>query len=106
MGLAFKENCPDLRNTRVIDVVSELSEYGCTIDVFDPWINSDDANKTYALKLINEPEKKLYDGILIAVGHQKFINMGSKEIRSLGKPKHLLYDLKYIFPTEETDLRL
>ncbi len=106
MGLSFKENCPDLRNTRVIDIVAELKSYNCEIDVYDPWINGDDAKSEYGICLINQPQKNTYDAMIIAVAHDQFIKLGSKSIRSLGKQESILCDLKYIFPPEESDMRL
>lgn len=106
MGLAFKENCPDLRNTRIVDIVTELKDYGVQADVFDPWVEAKDAQREYAITPINQPEAATYDAIILAVGHQQFKDMGAAEIRALGKPEHILYDLKYLLPAEESDLRL
>jgi UDP-N-acetyl-D-galactosamine dehydrogenase len=106
MGLAFKENCPDLRNTRVIDIVTELKDYNCDVDVFDPWINHQEAQELYGITPIIALEPKAYDAIIIAVAHRYFKEMSAKEIRALGKPVSILYDLKYILKAEESDLRL
>ena len=106
MGLTFKENCPDLRNTKVVDIFEGLKEYGCNVDIYDPWINSLDAQKEYGIKVIKEPKAKQYDAIILTVAHDKFKEMGLKAIRALGKDKNILYDLKYIFSSRETDLRL
>ena len=106
MGLTFKENCPDLRNTKVVDIFEGLKEYGCNVDIYDPWINSLDAQKEYGIKVIKEPKAKQYDAIILTVAHDKFKEMGLNAIRSLGKDKNILYDLKYIFSSSETDLRL
>ena len=106
MGLAFKENCPDLRNTRIVDIVAELKDYGVQADVFDPWVEAKDAQREYAITPIAQPEAATYDAIVLAVGHQQFKDMGAAEIRALGKPEHILYDLKYLLPAEESDLRL
>lgn len=106
MGLAFKENCPDLRNTRIVDIVTELKDYGVQADVFDPWVAVEEAQLEYAITPINQPEPATYDAIVLAVGHQQFKDMGAAEIRALGKPEHILYDLKYLLPAEESDLRL
>lgn len=106
MGLAFKENCPDIRNTRAVDIVHELAEYGIEVDVYDPWINPEEALAEYNIVPVPEPKPGGYDGIVVAVGHQQFRDMGLETIRSLGKPAHVLYDLKYIFPADQTDLRL
>jgi UDP-N-acetyl-D-galactosamine dehydrogenase len=106
MGLAFKENCPDLRNTRIVDIVTELKDYGVQADVFDPWVAVEEAQREYAITPISQPEAATYDAIILAVGHQQFKEMGASEIRALGKSEHILYDLKYLLPAEESDLRL
>lgn len=106
MGLAFKENCPDLRNTRIVDIVTELKDYGVQADVFDPWVDVEEAQREYAITPISQPEAATYDAIILAVGHQQFKEMGAAEIRALGKSEHILYDLKYLLPAEESDLRL
>lgn len=106
MGLTFKENCPDIRNTRVIDIINELKEYNVTVDVCDPWAAVDDVAHEYELTLLEQPEQQAYDGIVIAVAHQQFKQMGITAIRSFGKAQHVLYDLKYLFPLEASDLRL
>lgn len=106
MGFSFKENCPDLRNTRVVDVVRELEEYHVQVDVYDPWIDKQEAMDEHRIHPIQAPEKGVYDAIILAVAHREFIEMGSETIRALGRTEHVLYDLKYIFPVEQTDLRL
>jgi UDP-N-acetyl-D-galactosamine dehydrogenase len=108
MGLTFKENCPDLRNTRVIDVVNELKEYNCEVDVFDPWANSKEAELEYRLTLIEKSalEPQTYDAIILAVGHSEFRVMGVEKIRALGKENHILFDVKYLLDPSESDLRL
>lgn len=106
MGLAFKENCPDLRNTRVVDIVHELADYDVSVDVFDPWVNAEEAEKEYGLAPITEPELGQYDGIILAVAHNEFKELGAEKIRALGKASHVLYDLKYVLERGESDLRL
>ena len=108
MGLTFKENCPDLRNTRVVDIVTELKEYNCQVDVYDPWISAAEAEHEYGITPINAipSGEGCYDGIIMAVAHHQFKEMGEKAIRALGKKAHVLYDLKYILPADATDLRL
>jgi UDP-N-acetyl-D-galactosamine dehydrogenase len=106
MGLAFKENCPDIRNTRVIDVINELGDYGIEVDVLDPWVDAAEAQREYGVVLINEPKPSAYDGIILAVAHQEFAQMGVTAIRELGRKHHVLYDLKYLLPRSQTDLRL
>ncbi|WP_288368527.1 Vi polysaccharide biosynthesis UDP-N-acetylglucosamine C-6 dehydrogenase TviB [uncultured Alcanivorax sp.] len=106
MGLTFKENCPDLRNTRVVDVVKELQEYNITVDVHDPWINPVESEHEYGIIPVSQPEQGTYDAIILAVGHNQFKAMGADDIRGLGKPDHVLYDLKYTLPKDQVDLRL
>lgn len=106
MGLTFKENCPDLRNTRVVDIVKELQEYNITVDVYDPWINHEEAKKEYSISPISEPSINAYDGIILAVAHEEFRSMGAESIRKFGKSEHILYDLKYLLNQEDSDLRL
>ena len=106
MGLTFKENCPDLRNTRIVDIVQELAEYNIAVDIFDPWVNSDEAKLEYGITPIAEPAVNAYDGIVLAVAHSEFRMMGEKNIRKHGKAEHILYDLKYLLKAEEADLRL
>lgn len=106
MGLTFKENCPDLRNTRVTDVISSLEDYGCQVDVFDPWVSAAEAEHEYGLKVLGEVSAQSYDGVLIAVGHDQFKIMGAEGIRRLARDKHVIYDLKSILPAGDVDLRL
>ncbi len=106
MGFAFKENCPDLRNTRVVDIVAELKDYNCAADVYDPWVTVEEAEHEYGITPIIQPEPGAYDGIVLAVAHRQFLDMGAKAIRALGKQNHVLYDLKYILPADASDLRL
>lgn len=106
MGLTFKENCPDLRNTKVIDVVRELSDYNIDIDVYDPWVSAAEAQQEYGFTPVKEPLMHSYDGIVIAVGHNEFKRLGQENIRRFGKPNHVLYDLKYLLPVGGSDLRL
>ena len=106
LGLAFKENCPDVRNTKVVDIVTELTTYGAVVDIFDPWVSEDDAQKAYGLALVNEPEKGAYDVVVIAVAHEQFKALGEKGIRAFGKPTSLVYDIKYVLPADASDDRL
>jgi UDP-N-acetyl-D-galactosamine dehydrogenase len=106
MGLAFKENCPDLRNTRVVDIVKELREYNCDVDIFDPWIDIEEARHEYGITPLEQIALGEYDGIIIAVAHHQFKEMGAAGIQRLGKAESVLYDLKYILSQEESDLRL
>lgn len=106
MGLTFKENCPDLRNTRVVDVVNELKEYNVAVDVYDPWINADEARQEYDIQPVEVPQVAEYDGIVLAVAHDQFKKMDVSAIRQLGRESHILYDLKHVLPKESVDLRL
>ena len=106
MGLTFKENCPDLRNTRVVDIVAELKEYGCVVEVYDPWINVEEAEHQYGITPIATPKQGAYEAIILAVAHQQFKAMGAAAIRALGSESHVLYDLKYLLTANESDLRL
>ena len=106
MGLTFKENCPDHRNTRVVDLVKEFESFSCNVDVYDPWVNKLEAKKEYGISLLDKVEDNSYDAILIAVAHKEFKKMGIKKIRALGKSKHVVYDLKYLFSATQVDKRL
>ena len=106
MGFAFKENCTDIRNTRVIDIVRELEEHRCNVDVYDPWVDSSDVSNEYGIKMIEYPLKAKYQAIILAVSHKEFYDIGINEIRKYGDKEHLIFDVKYIFTKEETDGRL
>ncbi|EAU1634927.1 Vi polysaccharide biosynthesis UDP-N-acetylglucosamine C-6 dehydrogenase TviB [Salmonella enterica] len=106
LGFTFKENCPDIRNTRIIDVVKELGNYNCQVDVFDPWADAEEIKHEYGISPVPEIKTGFYDAIIVAVGHQQFKLMGCDDIRGFGKEKHVLYDLKYILPAEQSDVRL
>ena len=106
MGLAFKENCPDLRNTRVIDVLSELAEYNLQVDIFDPWIDAAEAEREYGIRPISEVERGTYDAVVLAVAHEQFKALGADGIRTFTRPSSVIYDLKYLLPADSVDLRL
>ena len=106
MGLAFKENCPDLRNTRVVDLVEEFEGFNCNVDVYDPWVDKDEAVREYDIKPINQPEKGKYDAILLAVAHDEFKELSSEQIKAFGRDNHVLYDIKYLLDANEADGRL
>lgn len=106
MGLTFKENCPDLRNTKVLDIAVELQKHDIHIDAFDPWLDIDASNLHLPISLTSNPEQDSYDAIIVAVAHSGFKEMGSVQIRSFGKVNHILFDLKYLFSSSESDLRL
>ena len=106
LGLSFKENCPDIRNTKIIDIVKELEEYHVDVDVYDPWVDSAEAQHEYNILPIDAPKSAEYDAIILAVAHEQFKQMGVEEIRKLGKADHVLYDLKYVLAQHESDIRL
>ncbi len=106
LGATFKENCPDLRNSKVIDIISNLKNLGLNVDCYDPWINYETADDKKKFSFIKALKKTQYDAIVIAVAHSQFIEMGAAAIHELGKETHIIYDLKYVLPAEETDLRL
>lgn len=106
MGLTFKENCPDIRNTKVVDILAELKEYGVVANVFDPWVDAAEAEHEYGITPIAQPEAGSYDAVILAVGHKQFRDMGAAGIRALGKEGSILYDLKYVLSTADSDLRL
>jgi UDP-N-acetyl-D-galactosamine dehydrogenase len=106
MGLTFKENCPDIRNTRVVDLVEEFKRFNCNVDVYDPWVDKDEVGKKYNFKPINKPVKGKYDAILLAVAHEEFKALSVERIRAYGKDSHVLYDIKYLLTANESDGRL
>ena len=106
MGLTFKENCPDVRNTRVIDIVTELEDYNCAVDVYDPWVASEEVESEHGIMPIAEPCAGSYDAIILAVAHRQFRDMGYEAIRTLGKRSVIIYDLKYVLSVHESDIRL
>jgi UDP-N-acetyl-D-galactosamine dehydrogenase len=106
LGLAFKENCPDLRNTRVTDVVDELRSYHASVDVHDPWVSAGDARREYGLELVSELVPGTYDAVILAVAHRQFMELGGERIRALGKPGCIVFDVKQVLPRELVDDRL
>jgi len=106
MGLAFKENCSDHRNTRVIDLIKVFQNFNCNIDIYDPWVNAKQAAHEYKIQLIDKPTKGNYDAIIIAVGHNEFKTLTEDQIRGFGKINHVLYDIKYLLKSNESDGRL
>jgi UDP-N-acetyl-D-glucosamine/UDP-N-acetyl-D-galactosamine dehydrogenase len=106
MGLTFKENCPDLRNTRVVDLVEEFESFNCNVDVYDPWVDKDEAAHEYNIKPIDQPVEGKYDAIILAVAHDKFKQLSAEKIRVYGKDNHVLYDIKYLLKANEVDGRL
>ena len=106
LGLSFKENCPDIRNTKIIDIVTELNEYHMDVDVYDPWVDVQEAEHEYGITPVQSVHTDTYDAIILAVAHEQFKDMGADAIRALGKEQHVLYDLKYVLNTTESDIRL
>jgi len=106
MGLAFKENCPDLRNTRVVDIVEELNSYNANIDIYDPWVDNEEARAEYGINIIDNLDGKKYDAIILAVAHKQFVDMGIEEIRKNAKKEHVLFDIKHLLPQDSVDGRL
>ncbi|ALE52213.1 Vi polysaccharide biosynthesis protein VipA/TviB [Candidatus Thioglobus autotrophicus] len=106
MGLTFKENCPDLRNTRVVDLVEEFEGFNCNVDVYDPWADKDEAVHEYGIKPIDQPVEGKYDAILLAVAHDEFKELSLEQIKAFGKGNHVLYDIKYLLDANEVDGRL
>jgi UDP-N-acetyl-D-galactosamine dehydrogenase len=106
LGVAFKENCPDIRNSKVVDIVSELGGYGAKVDVYDPWVNASEVGEEYDINLVTEPAKGAYDVVVIAVAHDCFRELGENGIKSYGKDNSVLYDIKYVLPADAVDDRL
>ena len=106
LGLTFKENCPDLRNTRVVDIVDELKAYNANIDVYDPWVDISIAKKEYQIDMILELKNNTYDAIIVTVGHNVFKDLGSENIKALGKQNFIIYDTKSLLPRDDVDGRL
>lgn len=106
MGLSFKENCPDIRNTKVVDIVRELKDYTPNVDVYDPQVSAEEVDHEYGIALQQHPQAAAYDAIVLAVAHREFIQMGASAIRALAKAEGLIYDLKYVLKRDESDLRL
>ena len=106
MGLTFKENCPDVRNTKIVDVVRGLEQLGARVDVYDPWANPDEAEHEYGLRPVQKLRNGAYDAVVMGVAHQQFRDLGIAKVRALAKKKHVLYDIKYVFAASEVDGRL
>jgi UDP-N-acetyl-D-galactosamine dehydrogenase len=106
LGLTFKENCPDVRNTKVVDVVKELLALGCRVDVHDPWADAREVEHEYGIQVVAQPEPGAYDAIIVAVAHRQFVALGPKGIRAFGGPNAVIYDVKHVLPKGASDLRL
>jgi len=106
LGFTFKGDCPDVRNTKIIDIINELKDFNMSVDVYDRWANPEEVDHEYGLSLVSELKENHYDGIVLAVDHSEFKEMGSDAIRKFGKQKHVLYDVKHVFGTKDSDIRL
>jgi len=106
LGLTFKEDCPDLRNTRVVDIYHELLEYHSSIDVYDPWVSKEEAQSSYGIEIIEKLEENQYDAIIVAVGHKQFKAMAAADLKKLCKKEHVIFDIKHVLPKESVDARL
>ena len=106
LGLTFKENCPDVRNTKVIDVVRELEAFGCRVDVHDPWADAREAEHEYGIRIVANPERGAYDGIVVAVAHREFVALGPKGVRAFGSANVVIFDVKHVLPKDASDARL
>ena len=106
MGLTFKEDCADIRNSGIQNVIFQLKKLKCTLHLYDPWVTKEEIKKVYDIPPISKFTKNTFDGVIIAIAHKKFKNMGIKVISSLCKKNHVIYDLKFLFPKNQTSLRL
>jgi len=106
LGLTFKENCADLRNTRVAELAQKFGEYRARVDIHDPWADADEARAAYGMELVAEPQRGAYDAVVLAVAHDEFRALGAAGARAYGKPHALLYDIKSLYPRDEVDARL
>ncbi|HET9862528.1 MAG TPA: UDP binding domain-containing protein, partial [Steroidobacteraceae bacterium] len=106
LGLTFKENCPDIRNSKVADMVRELKRFGARVDVHDPWIDSAEAEHEYGIRPIKRISTGVYDAAVVAVGHRQFREYGAERVRKACKKNHVVYDIKYVFPAHQVDGRL
>ena len=106
LGITFKENCPDIRNSKVADVVRELEKFGAKVDVYDPWASPAETRHEYGIEIVAQPRKARYDAVVIAVSHEEFRQLGIRGVRALCKSRHVVYDIKHVFPAAQTDGRL
>lgn len=106
MGLTFKENCPDIRNTKIVDLVTKFKNLNCNVDVHDPWVSDGEAQSEYKIKIIKNPNKGKYDVVILAVAHDIFKNLKIDEVKSFGKDNHIIYDVKHIYNSNIVDGRL
>ncbi len=106
LGITFKENCPDIRNSKVVDVVRELQKAGARVDIYDPWANARECEEEYGLKPVRRLASRRYDTVVVAVAHREFRELGPRGVRALCRAKHVVYDIKHVFPAAEVDGRL
>jgi UDP-N-acetyl-D-galactosamine dehydrogenase len=106
LGFTFKGDCPDTRNTKIIDIIKELKSFNINVDVYDDWADKQEVKNHYGIELIDNLNKEYYDGVIVAVDHSNYKKLGIDFIRSLAKPNHVIYDVKNVFKEEETDIRL
>jgi len=106
LGITFKENCPDIRNSKVVDVVKELQKNGAIVDIYDPWAENSEVKHEYGLKVTKSLESRKYDAAVVAVAHKEFRELGADGVRKLCKKAHVLYDIKHVFPAAQVDGRL
>jgi UDP-N-acetyl-D-galactosamine dehydrogenase len=106
MGLTFKENCPDVRNTKVVDIISEMQTYGAIVDIHDPWVDPEEAMQEFGISLTEQPGEAQYDAVIFAVAHRQFVELGEARLKAFGKPDAVFYDIKYLLPAAATDGRL
>lgn len=106
LGLTFKENCPDVRNTKVADIFKELVSFGCKVDVYDPWCSPSEAEHEYGISPVAAPERGSYDAIVIAVAHKQFVELGAKGIRAFANPNAVVFDIKHVLSKDQSDGRL
>jgi UDP-N-acetyl-D-galactosamine dehydrogenase len=106
LGLTFKENCPDVRNTKVADVVRELKSFACNVDVHDPWADAAETKHEYGIDLVANPKPGGYDAVVVAVAHKQFVELGAAGIRKFGSPNTVIFDIKHVLPKEASDGRL
>jgi UDP-N-acetyl-D-galactosamine dehydrogenase len=106
LGLTFKENCPDIRNSKVVDVVRELEKFGAQVDVHDPWVDAREAQHEYGIRPVKAPKARSYDAVVLAVGHQQFKDLGAAAVRRFGRKSAVVYDIKYLFKSDQVDGRL
>ena len=106
LGLTFKENCPDVRNTKVADIVKELASFGCKVDVYDPWVNPREAEHEYGITPVAAPARGNYDAIVVAVAHRQFLELGTSGIRAFANPNAVIFDIKHVLPKDQSDGRL